>query len=90
MPQHNRAKRGEYVNRVPQSALDDISVQMQEMREQRERDQQSISALVAAITDELEALRIWLSNKNNVNNDVREGMLISRTKLTDALKLAKG
>jgi hypothetical protein len=37
-------------------------------------------ALVAAVNDELEALRVWLSNKNNVSDDVRKGMLISRSK----------
>lgn len=42
-------------------------------------------ALRAAIEDELEALRVWLSNKNNASDDVREGMLISRSKLRAAL-----
>jgi len=37
MPSSNRAKRGEYVSRVPQSALDKISLQMQEQRETIER-----------------------------------------------------
>lgn len=36
--------------------------------------------LVEALRDEWEALRVWLSNKNNVSDEVREGMLISRTK----------
>jgi hypothetical protein len=35
-------------------------------------------------------LRVWLSNKNNAIEDVREGMLISRSKLLAALKLAAG
>lgn len=33
MPQHNRAKKGEFVSRVPQAALNEISLQMQEQRE---------------------------------------------------------
>ena len=41
--------------------------------------------LRSAIEDELEALRVWLSNKNNATDDVREGMLISRSKLFAAL-----
>ena len=46
----------------------------------------NFDALVAVLEDELEALRVWLSNKRNAKLDVIEGMLISRQKITDVLR----
>ena len=49
----------------------------------------NFDALVAALEDELEALRVWLSNQTNAKPEVIEGMLISRQKIADALRQAR-
>jgi hypothetical protein len=47
------------------------------------------ATLIAALEDEFEALRVWLSNQNNAKPEVIEGMLISRQKIAEVLRQAK-
>ena len=85
-----RARKREFVDRVPQSALDEIAVIMQEQREAIAALREENAKLRAVISDEIDTLRVWLSHVHHPDLDFGQGFAISLDKLQHALRLAKG